>query len=110
MWMLAHDRLKMKGLIWERQISDSLGCDRCGEGNESSLHAIRDYLASKEVWQILCPLYELAWLLGGGNTKELDYLESSGSTTMVPGWKEVEVHLPTSFTQGMVLAKYGYLS
>lgn len=63
LWQLAHDRLKMKSLLWERQVCESARCDLCNAMCESSIHAIRDCQTTRNVWGVLLsrPSLEAFW-------------------------------------------------
>lgn len=49
LWMIRHDRLKTKQLLWHRHIIAEATCDICGVANESTLHALRDCILPRQV-------------------------------------------------------------
>lgn len=61
LWLVAHNRLKARHMLWTRQILDSPACEICGE-NETTLHAIRGYRLPTNVWQLLLPQAQCTWL------------------------------------------------
>lgn len=48
-WLVLHDRVKTKSELSRRHFSCDT-CDRCGCGREDLLHAIRDYMVVRKVW------------------------------------------------------------
>lgn len=59
LWMLAHNRLKTKGLLWRRNVVPSASCELCGADDESILHALRDCPHANHLWKLL--LKDITW-------------------------------------------------
>lgn len=55
LWLIAHDRLKTRNLLWQRKLLDSPLCDICSIEEETTMHAIRDCRRVTHVWQKLVP-------------------------------------------------------
>lgn len=53
LWMVAHDRLKTNGLLWDRTNRESPRCELCGHAYESTLHAVRDCKLPRQIWSEL---------------------------------------------------------
>lgn len=55
MWLIVHNRLKTHWELYRRHIVDGMNCLRCGHDVEDALHAPRDFLFVKRVWEALVP-------------------------------------------------------
>lgn len=54
-WLLAYDKVLTKLSIWRRRLMDNSDCRLCREEREDSIHAIRDCMALREVWNSFLP-------------------------------------------------------
>lgn len=55
-WLVLHNRLKIKAEILRRHIQIGSVCDRCGTSVEDTLHVIRDCLVAKRLWNRVIPM------------------------------------------------------
>lgn len=56
LWMVNHERLKTKQLLYHRQIVEDATCALCGQEVESTLHAVRDCVLPRRIWTLLIPV------------------------------------------------------
>lgn len=54
-WVLAHDKILTNMARWRRGLVTSPTCSRYAEETESPMQAIRDCIASNEVWNFFGP-------------------------------------------------------
>jgi ribonuclease HI len=68
LWLAAHERLHTNSLRKTRSISQSDACATCRDNVETSLHAIRDCLKAREVWE-KCKFQGIESIIYTGKTK-----------------------------------------
>lgn len=54
-WLMAHGKLLTNNERWRRRLSVIQECGRCHQVAKDVMHAIRDCLWAREVWEILIP-------------------------------------------------------
>lgn len=52
-WLMAHGKLLTNVERWRRRLASDPICVRCHQGEEDTLHAVRDCPWAREVWEVL---------------------------------------------------------
>lgn len=55
-WLVLPDRVKTKAELSRRNLNCDTTCNRCGCGLEDLLHAIRDCIVVRQVWNHFIPV------------------------------------------------------
>ncbi|GLT74663.1 hypothetical protein SLA2020_464490 [Shorea laevis] len=52
-WLLLRNRVMTNSVRYERHLTDSTLCPRCGSSQESSIHLLRDCYYARQVWELM---------------------------------------------------------
>ncbi|KAH9723430.1 putative leucine-rich repeat receptor-like serine/threonine-protein kinase [Citrus sinensis] len=58
LWLVLHNRLKTKAEISRRHVHLDSSCDRCGDGDENTLHVLRDCMVARRFWYAILPIHQ----------------------------------------------------
>ncbi|KAH9735403.1 putative ribonuclease H protein [Citrus sinensis] len=58
LWLVLYNRLKTKAEISRRHVHLDSSCDRCGDGDENTLHVLRDCMVARRFWYAILPIHQ----------------------------------------------------